>query len=419
MCWYQRREETFVSIPVFLWQPPKPPTATNDQQWMDCGTFHLGTMADGIVYPNIKRVSFYAAGVAVRGLSNEVIPGLYIGGYAASEDLNHLKENKITHILSLGPFTPVFPDVNPSSRPPLSPRPSLPQQFSYKVINIGDVPTENILQYFNETYEFTDTALKSGGRVLIHCMAGISRSATIVTAYLMRSQSMPVKQALAHLKAVRNVINPNLGFFTQLEIYQDVRYDVDTKHAAYRRFLMANMTDEREMNGYISNMTLASDPEKARQQAFATVTQTLLASSEQKIIRCKKCRRKLVYSDNIVEHQPGKGQTAFSYFKRDGNINIIETTTTSDPITMPNAPLNPLLAQLASQASTCSSYFIEPMEWIPGLDSEEIEGRIDCPKCATKLGSYNWAGAQCSCGRWIIPAFTIHRKQVDESRVTA
>ncbi|RUS16415.1 protein-tyrosine phosphatase-like protein [Jimgerdemannia flammicorona] len=362
----------------------------------------LGTMADEIVYPNIKGVRINAAGVAVRELSNEVIPGLYIGGYAASEDLNHLKENKITHILSLGSFTPVFPD-----------------QFSYKVIDIEDMPTENILQYFNETYEFTDTALKSGGHVLIHCIAGISRSATIVTAYLMRSQSMPVKQALAHLKAVRNVINPNSGFFTQLEIYQDFRYDVDTKHAAYRRFLMANMTDERRLNGYISNMTLASDPEKARQQTFATATQALLASSEQKIIRCKKCRRKLVHSDNIVEHQPGKGQTAFSYFKRDGNLSITEATTTNDPITMPNAPLNPLLAQLASQASTCSSYFIEPMEWIPGLDSEEIEGRINCPKCAAKLGSYNWAGAQCSCGRWIIPAFTIHRKQVDESRVTA
>ncbi|RUP16932.1 protein-tyrosine phosphatase-like protein [Jimgerdemannia flammicorona] len=192
-------------------------------------------MTDEIFYPTIKGTRINAAGVVVRVLSNEVIPGLYIGGYAASEDLNHLKENKITHILSLGSFTPVFPD-----------------QFSYKVIGIKDVPTENILQYFNETYEFTDTALKSGGRVLIHCFAGVSRSATIVTAYLMRSQSMPVKQALAHLKAVRNVTNPNTGFFTQLEIYHDVRYDVDVKHAAYQRFLMANMTDEKK-SGYLAS----------------------------------------------------------------------------------------------------------------------------------------------------------------------
>jgi dual specificity phosphatase 12 len=54
------------------------------------------------------------------------------------------------------------------------------------------------------------------------------------------------------------------------------------------------------------------------------------------------------------------------------------------------------------------------MEWIDGLDQWNIEGRLDCPRCHTKLGSYCWSGAQCSCGRWVTPAFMLHRKQVDE-----
>lgn len=37
-----------------------------------------------------------------------------------------------------------------------------------------------------------------------------------------------------------------------------------------------------------------------------------------------------------------------------------------------------------------------------------------CPKCSSKLGSFNWYGEQCSCGRWVTPAFQIHKNRVDE-----
>lgn len=37
-----------------------------------------------------------------------------------------------------------------------------------------------------------------------------------------------------------------------------------------------------------------------------------------------------------------------------------------------------------------------------------------CPKCNSKLGSFNWYGEQCSCGRWVTPAFQMHKNRVDE-----
>lgn len=40
-----------------------------------------------------------------------------------------------------------------------------------------------------------------------------------------------------------------------------------------------------------------------------------------------------------------------------------------------------------------------------------------CPKCNAKLGSFNWYGEQCSCGRWITPAFQIHKNRVDEMKM--
>jgi dual specificity phosphatase 12 len=128
--------------------------------------------------------------------------------------------------------------------------------------------------------------------------------------------------------------------------------------------------------------------------------------------------RVLVDKDNIIEHEPGKGQQAFSYHKRDSSLHISETASSDqgevNTAAQVNTSLNPLLASLATSKNNCSSYFIEPMEWINGLDQWNIEGRLDCPRCHTKLGSYCWSGAQCSCGRWVTPAFTLHRKQVDE-----
>ncbi|CAG8795916.1 28871_t:CDS:2 [Dentiscutata erythropus] len=73
----------------------------------------------------------------------------------------------------------------------------------------------------------------------------------------------------------------------------------------------------------------------------------------------------------------------------------------------------------------CSSYFVEPLDWIFSEDNQndkeendkeenELDGKIKCPKCKAKLGNYNWAGMQCSCGTWVTPSFAIHREKVDE-----
>ncbi|KAI9312175.1 hypothetical protein BX666DRAFT_1866685, partial [Dichotomocladium elegans] len=132
-------------------------------------------------------------------------------------------------------------------------------------------------------------------------------------------------------------------------------------------------------------------------------------------LRCRKCRRKLVEVDHVLEHQPGKGQLAFSYLKRDADLNATSSTSAAATTGYAlNQSISPLLAQISSSRNQCSSYFIEPMEWMTNITEGQLEGRIDCPKCMAKLGQYNWSGAQCSCGRWITPAFMLHRKQVDE-----
>ena len=66
--------------------------------------------------------------------------------------------------------------------------------------------------------------IDSGECVLVNCMAGISRSATIVIAYLMTKQNLTFQEAFNFVKSKRSIINPNESFITQLIEYDNYLY---------------------------------------------------------------------------------------------------------------------------------------------------------------------------------------------------
>lgn len=61
-----------------------------------------------------------------------------------------------------------------------------------------------------------------GKKVLVHCKMGISRSAATVMAFAMKEYQMSLKEALAHVKGRRSVVNPNDGFIAQLRDYEGI-----------------------------------------------------------------------------------------------------------------------------------------------------------------------------------------------------
>jgi protein-tyrosine phosphatase len=84
---------------------------------------------------------------------------------------------------------------------------------------IYDLPSQKINDVFAEACRFIDTALtvNNANAVLVHCNAGVSRSTTIVIAYLLHKRMFKkYKDALDHVKAKRAVANPNSGFVEQL-----------------------------------------------------------------------------------------------------------------------------------------------------------------------------------------------------------
>ncbi|KAJ8393965.1 hypothetical protein AAFF_G00054980 [Aldrovandia affinis] len=88
--------------------------------------------------------------------------------------------------------------------------------YQYKCIPVEDNHKEDISSWFSEAIEFIDSVKDSNGRVLVHCQAGISRSATICLAYLMKRKRVRLEEAFEFVKQRRSIISPNFSFMGQL-----------------------------------------------------------------------------------------------------------------------------------------------------------------------------------------------------------
>ncbi|XP_027479252.2 dual specificity protein phosphatase 15 isoform X3 [Zalophus californianus] len=130
----------------------------------------------------------------------KVLPGLYLGNFIDAKDPDQLGRNKITHIISIHE----------------SPQPLL-QDITYLRIPVADTPEVPIKKHFKECINFIHCCRLNGGNCLVHCFAGISRSTTIVTAYVMTVTGLGWRDVLEAIKATRPIANPNPGFRQQLE----------------------------------------------------------------------------------------------------------------------------------------------------------------------------------------------------------
>uniref|UniRef100_A0A3Q2YSI5 Dual specificity phosphatase 19b n=1 Tax=Hippocampus comes TaxID=109280 RepID=A0A3Q2YSI5_HIPCM len=94
-----------------------------------------------------------------------------------------------------------------------------PDQLLYKTVQILDLPETDITSYVNECGSFIEQAREQDGVVLVHCNAGVSRSSSIVTAYLMWREGLLFDEAFRQVKLARPSSRPNSGFYRQLQNY--------------------------------------------------------------------------------------------------------------------------------------------------------------------------------------------------------
>eukprot|EP00898_Chlorokybus_atmophyticus_P002516 jgi/Chlat1/3265/Chrsp22S03519 len=136
---------------------------------------------------------------------SEVVEGfLYLGDLEHAQDVDGLKELSITHVLTAH-----------TDKESLK----VPKALNHLFINLADFEEEDITSYFDQASDFIDGVKPSSGRVLVHCGAGVSRSATLVVAWLMRCKGWTAEKALEYTKRGRSVVAPNEGFMKALRLY--------------------------------------------------------------------------------------------------------------------------------------------------------------------------------------------------------
>ena len=90
------------------------------------------------------------------------------------------------------------------------------------MITLADSCIETIIPKIKETKDFIDRCFAGGGKVLVHCNDGMSRSASLVIAYLMQKYGLDFKAALSHVQSRRFCVQPNDGFEQQLREFEPI-----------------------------------------------------------------------------------------------------------------------------------------------------------------------------------------------------
>ncbi|OCH89205.1 hypothetical protein OBBRIDRAFT_732976 [Obba rivulosa] len=240
---------------------------------------------------------------------DEVIPNLWIGDYASALDTEKLRAHNIRSVT-----------------------------FSKLQLNIDDTEDTDVLPHLVSALTFIQAELDKQWGVLVHCQAGMSRSATIVAAYLMYSQNLDVDGALEMIKKVRPRIQPNDGFLRQLEVFHAASFKVSRRDKATRMYYLERvMQDVMNGDGTVETDMFAKYPRTPTDSAPATP-----AVLPKRRIRCKMCRQELATREHMLDHgQLGADTPASAY--------ALSPATSRRGSMHDNHPLNPLRSQPPSR----------------------------------------------------------------------
>ncbi|XP_062251143.1 dual specificity protein phosphatase 22-B-like [Platichthys flesus] len=171
---------------------------------------------------------------------NKVLPNLYLGNIKDARDKELLAQHNISHILSIhDTAAPVLEDMR------------------YLCISAADHSKQDLTQYFRESITFIHESRLKGEGCLVHCVAGVSRSVTLVVAYIMTVTGRGWVEALAAVRAARPCAGPNLGFLKQLEEFENM--ELKEYRASWKeRYGNQTFNDEEELVALLTRKSTCS-----------------------------------------------------------------------------------------------------------------------------------------------------------------
>lgn len=141
---------------------------------------------------------------------NEVCPGLFLGALSAAANLPALKKKSIGTVLTVAMGIGL----------------QLPGELRHLTIEVDDDSSQDLLPFIQQGIDYIRSALDVGCPILVHCFAGVSRSAAMVIAYIMQTRKVPLAVAFKEVKLCRQFVDPNPGFIRQLMVFEECGFKV-------------------------------------------------------------------------------------------------------------------------------------------------------------------------------------------------
>lgn len=155
----------------------------------------------------------------LSGKASEVLPGVWLGGITAFgfDDLREV----LTQGFNVRHIVRCIPEAHGRKAHAEAIELCQNEQLTLTIVEVEDDIEANIAAHFPAAFAAIDAALAKNEGVLVHCQAGVSRSASIVTAYVMRARNATFDAAYEHVRARRPAACPNYAFAEQLVAFHD------------------------------------------------------------------------------------------------------------------------------------------------------------------------------------------------------
>jgi len=275
----------------------------------------------------------------------EVYDHLYLGGLNVVTE-QFLKQNQIKNVVTIDIE---LPDIDWTAL-----------NIQHKHIQLTDEENSLLFPYFPEITDWLINAIQNKQNSLVHCRHGVSRSATIVVAVIMKLLKQTLQTTLDQIKIKHPSADPNPGFYNQLALWKILDYKIQDGHKNYRLF--------KFQTGCIATKELDTEYEiVAPEFGF----------------KCGKCRKKIFDNSDLVPHGAEWWQ------------------------------------DFASDNLCTKSYCILPKPWME-LNDDVAQGKLIC-RCGNKLGSYtlkDYLSIKCSCGKESMrPTIQVNPARVDKYKI--
>ena len=186
--------------------------------------------------------------------ASPILPYVLLGTEWNASNYEALITDNVSHILNVSNDVDNF----------------FPDTFKYLNIRVRDVEDTDLLKEFDRTNKFIQEAKEQSTSCLVHCKMGVSRSASVVIAYLMKELNLSYDQAYSFAKQKRSCVKPNDGFKAQLRTYESI---LNAHRSKYNIF-------EPYSNNQLSPTSINSNDTNQTQQQTQTVNNCTLKTQQ-------------------------------------------------------------------------------------------------------------------------------------------